>query len=169
MGIAIGVREISLFSAASSVSAGVMRAEAVTMPHAVWATISPPAIFSTGSEMPKKLSTKRPKNMKTTRMPSTYSAVFRAVQLRSRSEKSAVSAKNSGTPPNGFTMGNRARKVAPAAEGRVLRISCTAVPGAISDSPPTLWPPDSGPRPGLRFAAGSVPDHACRWPRSLPE
>ena len=28
-------------------------------------------------------------------------------------------AKNRGTPPNGFTIGNRARKVAPAAEGRL--------------------------------------------------
>ena len=69
MGIAIGVREISLLAAASSVSAGVIRVEAVTMPQAVWATISPPATFSTGNEIPKKLRTKRPKNMKTTRMP----------------------------------------------------------------------------------------------------
>ena len=35
IGIAIGVREISLFSAASSLSAGVMRVDAVTMPQAV--------------------------------------------------------------------------------------------------------------------------------------
>ncbi len=35
MGMAIGVREMSVFSAASSLSAGVMRVEAVTIPHAV--------------------------------------------------------------------------------------------------------------------------------------
>ena len=48
-----------------------MRACEVTMPQAVLATINPPAIFSTGSEMPKKYSTKRPKKRNVTRMTKT--------------------------------------------------------------------------------------------------
>src|SRR5207342_237181 len=121
--------------------------DAVTIPQAVWATISPPAICSTGSEIPKKFRTNRPKNMKTTRMPRTYRAVLRAVRLRSASEKSEVRAKNSGTPPKGFTIGKSARKVAPAAEGKVLRTCSTVFPGDTSDSPPTPWLHDSEPQP----------------------
>jgi len=49
-------------------------------------------------------------------------AVFPAVRLRSLAGKPEVSEKNRGIPPNGFTIGNNARKVAPAAEGRVFRI-----------------------------------------------
>src|SRR5580704_6177413 len=61
IGIAMGVSEMSCLVLASLLSAGVMRLSPVTMPQAVLATISPPAIFSTGNEMPNKISTKRPK------------------------------------------------------------------------------------------------------------
>src|ERR1019366_3332555 len=54
-GMASGASEMSSLSAASWLSSGVMRACEVTMPHAVFATISPPAILITGSEMPKKM------------------------------------------------------------------------------------------------------------------
>ena len=57
----------------------VSRLEAVTMPHAVLATINPPAIFSTGSEMPKKCSTKRPKNRNVARIKNTQMPVLTAV------------------------------------------------------------------------------------------
>src|ERR1700737_4560492 len=95
-----------------------MRLLAVTIPHAVLATIKPPAIFSTGSEMPKKFSTKRPKNRNMIRMAITFNEVFRAVRLRSAGAKLEVKEKKKGTPPKGLTMGNSARKVAVAAEGR---------------------------------------------------
>ena len=52
--LANGVREISSFVLASWLSAGVMREVEVTMPQAVLATMRPPAIFRTGSEIPKK-------------------------------------------------------------------------------------------------------------------
>src|SRR5580693_3942134 len=78
-GIASGVREISSLSCASLLSSGVMRACEVTMPQAVLATINPPAIFRTGSEMPKKYSTKRPKNRNVTRITNTQRPVFSAV------------------------------------------------------------------------------------------
>jgi hypothetical protein len=48
IGIAMGVSEMSGLVLASLLSAGVMRLSPVTMPQAVLATISPPAIFSTG-------------------------------------------------------------------------------------------------------------------------
>ena len=71
IGIAIGVSEISSLVVASSLSAAVKRFPPVTIPHAVFATIRPPAIFNTGSEIPKKFKTKRPKNMNVTRMANT--------------------------------------------------------------------------------------------------
>ena len=64
----MGVSEISSFVLASWLSAAVIRLDAVTMPHAVLATMRPPAIIRTGKEIPKKLSTKRPRNMKKIRM-----------------------------------------------------------------------------------------------------
>jgi len=53
MGMAIGVREMSALVMASSLSAVVSRFSPVTIPQAVLATIRPPAIFKTGSEIPK--------------------------------------------------------------------------------------------------------------------
>ncbi len=132
IGIAMGVREISSFVLASELSAAVIRLLAVTMPHAVFATIKPPAMFSTGSEMPKKFSTKRPKKRNTTRIAITYSAVLSAVFRRSLAARSAVREKNKGTPPNGFTIGKSARKVATAAEGKLCKICRTAVAGSIA-------------------------------------
>ena len=66
--MAMGVSEMSSLVRASLLSAVVMRLEPVTMPHAVFATINPPAIFNTGSEIPNKLRTNRPKNIKMTRI-----------------------------------------------------------------------------------------------------
>src|ERR1700730_12919889 len=98
-----------------------MRLVEVTIPQAVLATIRPPAIFSTGSEMPKKFSTNRPKNKNVIRMAITFKEVFRAVRLRSAGAKFDVKEKKKGTPPKGLTMGNNARNVAVAAEGRSCR------------------------------------------------
>src|SRR5581483_9844017 len=108
-----------------------MRLLAVTIPHAVLATISPPAIFSTGSEIPKKFSTKRPKNKNVTRIAITYNEVLSAVILRSAGAKFVVNEKKKGTPPKGLTIGISARKVAVAAEGRSCRKCCTALLGII--------------------------------------
>jgi hypothetical protein len=91
------------------------------MPHAVLATIRPPAILRTGSEMPKKNSTKRPKKRKMTRMANTQRLVFTAVFLRSWTVQDDVIVKKMGTPPKGSTMGNRARNVAAAECGSVRR------------------------------------------------
>src|SRR5271168_4397656 len=91
------------------------------MPQAVLATISPPAIFSTGSEMPKKDSTKRPKNKNVTRMTNTQRPVFSAVFRRSCTVQEDVMLKKMGMPPKGSTMGNNARKVAAAECGSVRR------------------------------------------------
>src|SRR5271155_2156958 len=120
-GIASGVREMSSLSCASLLSSGVMRAWEVTMPQAVLATISPPAIFKTGSEMPKKCSTKRPKNRNVTRMTNTQRPVFSAVLRRSCGVQDDVMLKKMGIPPKGSTMGNNARNVAAAECGSVRR------------------------------------------------
>src|SRR5277367_562163 len=98
-----------------------MREWEVTMPQAVLATIKPPAIFRTGSEMPKKKSTKRPKNRNVTRITKTQSPVFKAVRCRSFASQEEVMEKKIGTPPKGSTMGNSARNVAAAECGRVRR------------------------------------------------
>src|SRR3984957_19117954 len=116
-GIASGVREMSSLLAASWVSAGVMRDVEVTMPQAVLATMRPPAILSTGSEIPKKKSTKRPKKRNVTRMTKTQIPVLIAVRRRSWSVQSEVIAKKMGMPPRGSTMGNKARNVAAAEAG----------------------------------------------------
>jgi hypothetical protein len=68
---------------ASLLSSVVIRLEPVTIPHAVFATISPPAIFNTGSEIPKKLRMKLPKSMNTTRIAITSMPIFSAVRRRS--------------------------------------------------------------------------------------
>src|SRR5208282_1492959 len=98
-----------------------MRACDVTMPQAVLATINPPAIFRTGSEIPKKYSTKRPKNRNVTRMTNTQGPVFTAVFRRSRVVQEDVMLKKIGMPPKGSTIGNNARNVAAAECGRVRR------------------------------------------------
>src|SRR5580698_1237139 len=121
-GMANGVSEMSSLLSASCVSAGVMRAVEVTMPQAVLATIKPPAILSTGSEMPKKYSTKRPKKRNVTRMTNTQIPVLTAVRMRSRSLQSEVMAKKMGMPPKGSTMGNSARNVAAAEAGSERRM-----------------------------------------------
>src|SRR6267143_2802312 len=128
-GIANGVSEISSLSVASSVSATVMRLVEVTIPQAVLATIRPPAIFSTGSEMPKKDRTKRPKNKNTTRIAKTKNEVLSAVRRRSTAGHDEVKLKKIGTPPKGSTIGNRARNVAAAEAGNVRR-NC---PNAFAD------------------------------------
>src|SRR5689334_22100412 len=110
IGIAMGVSEMSSLVAASALSAMVMRPLPVTIAQAVLATIRPPAIFNTGKEMPKKISTKRPKKRNTTKIAMTYAAVLMAVRRRSAAVISAVREKNRGTPPNGLTIGNNARK-----------------------------------------------------------
>ena len=120
-GMASGVREISSLSCASWVSSGVMRACDVTMPQAVLATINPPAIFRTGSEMPKKCSTKRPKKRKVTRMTKTQRPVLKAVFRRSWAVQEDVMLKKIGMPPKGSTIGNSARNVAAAECGSVRR------------------------------------------------
>src|ERR1700675_3641839 len=91
------------------------------MPHAGLATIRPPAILRTGSEMPKKCKTKRPKKRKVTRMTNTQTPVFKAVRWRSLGDQEEVMVKNMGTPPKGSTMGKRARNVAAAEWGSVRR------------------------------------------------
>src|SRR5271170_7845951 len=91
------------------------------MPQAVLATISPPAIFRTGSDMPKKYNTKRPKNRNVTRMTNTQRPVLKAVIRRSLSVQDDVMLKKIGTPPGGSTMGNNARNVAAAECGSVRR------------------------------------------------
>ena len=48
-------------------------------------------------------------------------AVFNAALSRSLSGYPVVNVKNIGMPPSGFTIGNSARNVAPAADGRVFR------------------------------------------------
>jgi hypothetical protein len=93
----------------------------VTIPHAVLATIRPPAIFNTGREIPKKYKTKRPKNRNVTRMAKTQNPVFSAVRWRSFAVHEAVIVKKIGMPPNGSTIGNSARNVAAAECGRVRR------------------------------------------------
>src|SRR5579864_3238474 len=98
-----------------------MRAVEVTTPHAVLATIKPPAIFNTGSEMPKKCSTKRPKKRNVTRMTNTDRPVLKAVRYRSRGLQFEVIVKKIGIPPKGSTIGNNARNVAAADAGSVRR------------------------------------------------
>src|SRR5271165_493747 len=98
-----------------------MRAVEVTMPHAVLATISPPAILMTGSEMPKKLRTNRPTNRNVTKITKTQTPVLKAVRLRSRAVHADVMVKKMGMPPKGSTMGNSARNVAAAEAGSVRR------------------------------------------------
>ena len=129
MGIAIGVREMSFFPRPRCSPAGVMRVEAVTMPQAVWATINPPAIFSTGSEMPKKLSTKRPKNMKTTRMPNTYIAVFRAVRLRSSAGEIGGQRKKQWNSAERIHDGKQRQKSGGRRRGQGLQNLCNRVSG----------------------------------------
>src|SRR5580658_422486 len=91
------------------------------MPQAVLATISPPAIFRKGNEMPKKCRTKRPKNRNVTRMTNTHRPVFSAVFRRSWAVQEDVMLKKMGMPPKGSTMGNSARNVAAAECGSVRR------------------------------------------------
>src|SRR5580658_10427233 len=121
--MASGVREMSSLLSASWLSAGVMREVEVTMPQAVLATISPPAILMTGSEMPKNCSTKRPKKRNVTRITNTHSPVLIAVRRRSCGLHVEVILKKIGTPPNGSTIGNSARNVAAAEAGSVRRNS----------------------------------------------
>src|SRR5258708_21439923 len=61
-------------------------------------------------------------------------AVRSAVRLRSSRGRLLVKLKNSGTPPRGFTIGNKARKVAVAAVGRSSNTCRRAACGLIASS-----------------------------------
>src|SRR5580698_6664600 len=142
------------------------------MPQAVLATISPPAIFRTGSEMPKKCRTKRPKNRNVTRMTNTQRPVLKAVFRRSLSVQDDVMLKKIGTPPGGSTMGNNARNVAAAECGSVRRncpSSCVVAVMSLTDNRPALSPRAPA-QPSKRPTAGApAPRLPYREPRSLPE
>src|ERR1700688_3851940 len=101
------------------------------MAQAVLATMRPPAILRTGSEIPKKYKTKRPKKRKVTRMTKTQMAVFRAVRWRSVAVQEEIMGKKMGIPPKGSTMGNSARNVAAAECGKVRRTCPRAWVGFI--------------------------------------
>src|ERR1700686_798591 len=141
------------------------------MPQAVLATINPPAIFSTGSEMPKKCSTKRPKNRNVTRMTKTHTPVLRAVRLRSGAVQEEVIEKKMGIPPKGSTMGNRARNVAAAECGNVRRNCRGAWVASIfpSDILPEPWPLAPAQPSAPPAAAAPAPRPLYRAPHSLPE
>src|SRR5580658_8764043 len=142
------------------------------MPQAVLATISPPAIFRTGSEMPKKCRTKRPKNRNVTRMTNTQRPVLKAVIRRSLSVQDDVMLKKIGTPPGGSTMGNNARNVAAAECGSVRRncpSACVVAVMSLTDNRPALSPRAPA-QPSKRPTAGApAPRLLCREPHSLPE
>src|SRR5580704_5368967 len=167
-GMASGVREMSSFSCASWLSSGVMRACEVTMPQAVLATISPPAIFRTGSEMPKKYSTKRPKKRNVTRMTNTHRPVFTAVFRRSSAVQDEVMLKKMGIPPKGSTMGNRARNVAAAECGSVRR-NCPRAWAEVTGMPPALWLHAPALRSELPTAGARARRPPYREPNSLLE
>src|SRR5260370_13310255 len=140
------------------------------MPQVGLATISPQAIFRTGSEMPKKYSTKRPKKRNATRMTKTQTPVFRAVRWRSLDVQEDVMVKKMGIPPKGSTMGNNARNV-PAAECGSARRNCRrAWVAFMSTGIPPALPPRAPALPPVRStAAAPAPHPLYRSLRSLPE
>src|SRR5271170_5024615 len=135
------------------------------MPQAVLATISPPAIFRTGSDMPKKYNTKRPKNRNVTRMTNTQRPVLKAVIRRSLSVQDDVIVKKIGTPPGGSTMGNNARNVAAAECGSVRRncpSACVVGVMSLTDNLAAPWPRAPAQPSKLPIAAAPAQRPPCR-------